>query len=311
MPLSWRDRLVLTAMRAVPRPLARHAMFLLQTHPQLADDLGFHVRPIHYYEPLPDFRSITPAHLTRRRESRAVAFDVESQLRLAARLPLAYGAELAETVPQFDFANPYFAGLDAAFYYALIRDLRPARVVEIGGGMSTRIAALALAKNRSEGVGGELVCIEPFPAARLTANMPLVTLIEKGVEDVALEEFERLQPNDILFIDSSHVLKFGGDVCREFLEILPVLGVGVWVHVHDVFFPYDYPAAWLIEERRAYNEQYVLEAFLAFNRAYEARLCMHWLWTEHRDVVAATWQATVVDGSRRHSPTSFWMTRLG
>ena len=171
-------------------------------------------------------------------------------------------------------------------YYALIRDLRPSRVVEIGSGMSTRIAALAFDRNRADGPGGELICIEPYPQPRLTTGMPAVTLIEQPVERVPLETFDALQANDILFIDSSHAVKFGGDVCREFLEILPRLQIGVWVHVHDVFFPHDYPAEWLIERRLAFNEQYLLEAFLAFNHSFTVRAAHYWLGLDHREDAA-------------------------
>ena len=308
MPLSWRDRLLLTGLGAVPAPLARHLMFLLHSQPAAADALGYHVRPIHYYEPLPDFRAIRADAPARRRVSPAIDFDLEGQRRLLTRLATAFAGELDGT--DFDFANAYFAGLDAAIYYALIRDLRPARVIEIGSGMSSRIAARALERNRSDGHDGELVCIEPFPESRLTDNMPRATLIEQRVEDVPLEQFDALGANDILFIDSSHAVKFGGDVCREFLEILPRLKPGVWVHVHDVFFPQDYPADWVLKKRLAFNEQYLLEAFLAFNRAYAVRACLHWLSTEHRDAVRAQWTARVIDGAERHGPSSFWMTRV-
>src|SRR5688572_11643849 len=164
MPPSWRDRALLAAMRAVPAPLAKHALFLLRTHPSLADSLGYHVRPIHYYEPLPDFRHIREEATTRRRISAAIDFDPVAQLRLARRLAAERGSELAQPLDSaFDFANGYFGGVDAAIYYALIRDLRPARVIEIGAGMSSRIAAMALARNRGDGSPGELQCIEPFP----------------------------------------------------------------------------------------------------------------------------------------------------
>lgn len=310
MPLSWRDRLLLAGLRAVPPPLARHLMFLLHSEPATADALGYHVRPIHYYEPLPDFRAITAVAAQRRRISTAIDFDVDGQRRLMTRLASAYGSELRE-MGAFDFSNSYFGGLDAAMYYAQIRDLRPARVIEIGSGMSTRIAAVALERNRSDGRDAELVCIEPFPQPRLTDNMPQATLTQQRVEDVPLEQFDALDANDILFIDSSHAVKFGGDVCREFLEILPRLRPGVWVHVHDVFFPHDYPADWLVNRRLAFNEQYLLEAFLAFNRAYAPRACLHWLWTEHGDAVRGAWPARVIEGADRHSPSSFWMTRVG
>ena len=313
MTRSWRDRLILGGLRAVPKPLAKHALFLLKSHPSLADDLGYHVRPIHYYEPLPDFRAITPDATGRRRVSPAVDFDLDGQQRLARRLAASFGAELepAAASSAFNFGNEYFAGLDAALYYALIRDLRPARLIEIGSGISTHIAARALARNAAEGRQGELVCIEPFPEARLTREMPKATLIRQPVEEVPLERFEALQANDILFIDSSHAVKFGGDVCREFLEILPRLKPGVWVHVHDVFFPHDYPARWLIDQRQAFTEQYLLEAFLAFNRAFEVRLCLHWLWTDAHQALSDRWPDAVVAGSTHHPPASFWMARVG
>ena len=309
MPLSWRDRLLLGCLRAVPAPLARHLMFLSHTQPAAADALGYHVRPIHYSEPLPDFRAIRADAPARRRVSPAIDFDLDGQRRLLARLAAAFGGELDGT--GFEFANAYFGGLDAAIYYALIRDLRPARVIEIGSGMSSRIAALALERNRSDGRDGELVCIEPFPESRLTDNMPRATLIEQRVEDVPLEQFDALGANDILFIDSSHAVKFGGDVCREFLEILPRLKPGVWVHVHDVFFPQDYPADWVLKKRLAFNEQYVLEAFLAFNRNYAVRACLHWLWTDERDLLRTQWPSRVGEGANHHGPASFWMTRVG
>jgi hypothetical protein len=303
--------LLLAALRAVPAPLARHVMFLLRSNPALADRWEHHVRPIHYYEPLPDFRAITAAGAARRRVSPSIEFDVDGQRRLVRRLGDAYRAEIAalHSSGGFDFGNEYFAGFDAAMYYAIIRDARPARVIEIGSGMSTRIAALAIGRNRSEGHDGELICIEPFPQARLTDHMPAVTLIERPVEQVALETFDALQANDILFIDSSHAVKFGGDVCREFLEILPRLKRDVWVHVHDIFFPRDYPASWLIDRRWAFNEQYLLEAFLSFNQSFAVRASNHWLALEHRAdaealAAAAIWPAADLGCG------SFWMQRV-
>lgn len=309
--LSLRDRLLLGAARAVPRSLARHLMFLLNTRPDLADSLGYHVRPIHYYEPLPDFRAITREQAARRRASNAIDFDLDGQCRLVRRLGDAFGGELRSLAASraFDFGNEYFAGLDAALYYALVRDLHPAHVIEIGSGMSTRIAAHALDRNREAGHAGELICVEPYPQPRLTRDMPAVTLIERPVEQLPLETFDVLQPNDILFIDSSHAARFGGDVCREFLEILPRLKPGVWIHVHDIFFPHDYPAEWLIDKRLAFNEQYLLEAFLAFNQTFAVRAANHWLALEHRDAAAALAPPDVWAGGALGCG-SFWMQRV-
>lgn len=306
---SLRDRLILGGLRLVPAALARHVMFLLQTQPGLADEWGYHVRGIHYYDPLPDFRTISEMATRARRVSSAIDFDLAGQQALLRRLGEAYGAEVVAAAETCDFRNEYFAGLDAALYYALIRDLKPRRVIEIGSGFSTRIADLALRRNRIGGHAGDLVCIEPFPQARLLDARPAMTLIEQPVERVPLEVFDALEANDILFIDSSHAVKFGGDVCREFLEILPRLRPGVWVHVHDIFFPADYPARWLIDQRRAFTEQYLLEAFLTFNRQFSVRAASHWLRQEHADATVRLCSPSLqLPGD--HGASSFWMQKI-
>ncbi|HEU4767205.1 MAG TPA: class I SAM-dependent methyltransferase, partial [Pyrinomonadaceae bacterium] len=196
----------------------RHMLFLAQSHPEVSDRWGYHIRPIHYYEPLPDFQSITTEQLERRRQFPSIDFRWEEQLRLLREL-VKYRDEVGHT------ENDYFGGFDAAVYYALIRHLKPKRVIEIGSGYSTRIAAKALAP------GSKLTCIEPHPE-RLNGQRLQVELIQKRVEELDVEFFSCLEANDILFIDSSHTVKFGSDVCYEFLEVLPALRPGVWIHVH-------------------------------------------------------------------------------
>jgi len=268
----------------------RHVLFLAQSHPELSDRWGYHIRPIHYYEPLPDFQSITSEQLNRRREFPSIDFRWEEQLRLLRELH-AYRDEFVTA----DFENDYFSGFDAAVYYSLIRYLKPKRVIEIGSGYSTRIAARALADDST------LTCIEPHPE-RLNGLAPKVELIQKRVEELDVEFFSCLEANDILFIDSSHTVKFGSDVCYEFLEVLPTLRPGVWVHVHDIFFPHDYPADWLLKRRLALNEQYLLEAFLSFNRAFEVALANHWLTLDHGNDVKALWPG-------EGGGSSFWFYR--
>jgi len=305
-----RDQLLLAAMKAIPAPLARHLLFLLRSHPEVPDSWGHHIRPIHYYEPLPDFREIAPADTTRRRPPTGSEFNIASHLALMTRLSQSYGAEVRALPDEgYNFNNAFFDGLDAATYYALIRDLKPRRIVEIGSGFSTRLASRAMERNRAEGSAGEIVCVEPFPEPRLTdAKLP-ITLIEERVQRVGFDVFDSLQANDVLFIDSSHVATFGSDVCREFLEIVPRLRRGVWVQVHDIFFPKDYPPEWVLEQRRVWNEQYVLEAFLAFNAAFTPACSVHWLWSEHRDEMREMWSPAIVDAGGTQGPSSFWMTR--
>ncbi|HEY2963673.1 MAG TPA: class I SAM-dependent methyltransferase [Pyrinomonadaceae bacterium] len=282
---------------------ARHALFLAQSQPELADRWGYHIRPIHYYEPLPDFRAITPEQIQRRRDYRAIEFRWEEQLRLLRELEL-HAGELTD----IDLNNDYFSGFDVIVYYSLIRHLKPRRIIEIGGGYSTRIANKALAANQS----GRLTCIEPYPEDRLNGSQFSVQLITKRVEEIDVSFFSCLDANDILFIDSSHTVKFGSDVCYEFLEILPALKPGVWVHVHDIFFPHDYPVEWLLKRRLALNEQYLLEAFLAFNRDFQVALSNYWLALDHAEAVKRLWPpATETNGSAAPAIgcSSFWFRR--
>ena len=274
--------------------VAHHLLFRAQSHPSLTDRWGYHIRPIHFYEPIPDFRAITTEQITRRREFPTIDFNWDDQLALLDDLA-AYHDELSTL--KFNFNNGYFSGFDAAVYYALIRHLKPQRIIEIGGGYSTQLASKALTTNGS----GNLICIEPYPE-RLNGAGPTVELIQKRVEEIEIDFFSCLTANDILFIDSSHAVKFGSDVCYEFLEILPRLSPGVWVHVHDIFFPHDYPAEWLIERRMALNEQYLLEAFLSFNKQFQVTLANYWLCLDHVNEATRLWPNT--------GASSLWMKRV-
>jgi hypothetical protein len=276
-----------------------HLLFLAQSRPDLSDRWGYHIRPIHYYEPLPDFRSITTEQITRRREYPGIDFNWNDQLTLVNKLA-AHSDELRGL--HFDFNNAFFNGFDAAVYYSLIRHLHPQRIVEIGGGYSTQMADRALARNGT----GKLTCIEPYPEERLNGARLDVELITKRVEEIDVDLFSGLEANDILFIDSSHTVKFGSDVCYEFLEVLPILKPGVWIHVHDIFFPHDYPAEWLMKRRLALNEQYLLEAFLSFNRDFKVTLSNHWLSIDHTPAVTAIWPAATRGIG---AASSFWFCR--
>lgn len=295
------DRTALALFKTVPTRAAHHLLFLAQSNPDLSDRWGYHIRPIHYYEPLPDFRSITADQISRRRSFPGIDFRWDDQLALLNAL-VAYRDELRQL--DFDFANGFFSGFDAAVYYALIRHLKPARIIEVGGGYSTRIAHHALTRNQS----GRLTCIEPFPEARLLEANLNIELIQQPVEQIDVEFFAALDANDILFIDSSHTVKFG-DVCFEFLEVLPRLKPGVWIHVHDIFFPHDYPAEWLLNQRLALNEQYLLEAFLAFNTSFAPQLANYWLALDHPGEAARLWSVGPL-APGPHGASSFWMRRV-
>jgi predicted O-methyltransferase YrrM len=163
----------------------------------------------------------------------------------------------------------WFPSLDAAVAYALVRDGKPRRIVEVGSGHSTRVLARALA-----GVG-ELIAIDPAPRADI-AGLPGVRVVSATLQATPLDLFDGLAAGDILFIDSSHILMPGSDVDILLSRVLPRLPAGVVVHVHDIFLPFDYPAAW---GWRNYNEQQGVLPLLATG-AYTALFSS--VWAERR-----------------------------
>lgn len=308
------DRFFLTIFNQVPIRLMKRVLWLLHCNPSLGDRWGYTIRQFHYYEPLPDFKAITHEEARKRRSSTVINWNIETQLELVKRLSV-YSTEIKQIAnsqysdSNFDFFNDLYFELDAAVYYALLRELKPTRVIEIGSGYSTQIAAKAIERNQQEGKIGTITCIEPYPSLMLTESNLDVEIITKRVESIDISFFQQLCAGDVLFIDSTHTVKFGGDVCKEILEILPTIPNGVWIHIHDIFFPYDYPSKWLIEDRRAWNEQYMLEAFLAYNSQFEVKLANHWLSVDYPQEIAQIWSKILNWKHQTHCCGSFWMRK--
>jgi len=154
--------------------------------------------------------------------------------------------------PRWD--QDWFPRLDAAAAYAMVRECRPRRIVEVGCGHSTRFLARAVADGA---LATRIISIDPEPRASL-AGLPL-EFLKSEVQEIGTEPFAGLGPDDMVFIDSSHRIKPGGDV--EFLlrEVLPGLAAGVRVHFHDIFLPDGYPPAWAW---RRYDEQQAVAALI-------------------------------------------------
>ena len=174
---------------------------------------------------------------------------------------------------RYYFENPSYSYSDAIILHCMIRYLKPKRIIEVGSGFSS---CVTLDTNELFFNGSILTTfIEPYP--RLF--MSLVKEEDKGrirmlpyrLQDVDVSEFEALRANDILFIDSTHVSKIDSDVNRIFFEILPRLTPGVHIHFHDIFYPFEYPKEW-VYEGKAWNEAYVLRAFLQYNTAFRVVL---------------------------------------
>jgi hypothetical protein len=197
----------------------------------------------------------------------------------------------------FDAANDQFPLQDAGLLYSLIRHLRPARLVEVGSGWSTTVTRRAVADGE---LPTEVICIEPYPRDFVRSMGDIRLRVEK-VEHTPSSVFEQLAAGDVLFIDSSHVVKTGSDVVQLVLQILPSLRPGVVVHVHDVFLPEDYPEGW-VRGGFGWNEQYLVQAFLVGHRSARVLAANHWLSVRHPSAVAAAFGAVPLHGS------SLWFT---
>ena len=201
----------------------------------------------------------------------------------------------------FYFDNPFFSGTDALVLYCMVRHFKPARIMEIGSGFSTRVSARAVLENGD----GTLRCVEPFPSPELLAGFKgLDRLFRCRVQDMGLEPFLALGPGDILFIDSTHICAIGSDVNFLFLEVLPRLQPGVVVHVHDIFLPFEYKREWLRRYHLFWNEQYLLQAFLAFNSGFEVLFANSYMAHHAHDAMVATFPKSPWWGGG-----SFWMRR--
>lgn len=286
------------------------ATYIVKRSFPLWERLGFHITPVHFYEPIPDTRELRPEVWSAHTSLAGIDMNEASQLEVLRSLA-EFSGELADVGSAvqapgvFHFNNGLFDHTDARMLYALLRLFKPTRVVEVGSGYSSLMAARALAQNREEGKEGSLVCIEPYPREWLRTPLGGRLLLEQPVQETPIDEFSSLAANDVLFIDSSHVVRIAGDVRFEFLELLPRLAPGVLVHVHDIFLPEEYPEKWVLKERRFWTEQYLLQAFLAFNNEFEVLLAGNWLRINHGELLVDA-LGELPPGYR---PGSFWMRR--
>lgn len=270
----------------------------------------------HFYSPVVNVdEAVTDESLIwpRTPETPGVDLNPVSTKRLLTETfpPLLRDYAYPETGPSDDMldgfyeANTQFANADPRALFAILRSRKPRRVVEVGSGYSTLL--MMDVNERFLGNAASITSVEPFPRPFLetAAANGRIKLIKERAQTVPRAVFDELQAGDILFIDSSHVSKTGSDVNRLFLDIIPRIAPGVLIHVHDVFLPLDYPQKWVITEGRSWNEQYVLQAFLAFN-------------TEFRIVfgtgIARAYFPAELDailGGRRNGGGSLWFERVG
>ncbi len=263
----------------------------------------------HYYEPLINFDLLIHS-LDKVRNLPGVDLNVSGQLDLLKQFR--YSEELRpfdgpkKNDLTYNFGNGFFDSGDAEFLYNLVRLRKPRRVVEIGSGNSTLLVIEAVKRNKLEdpGYSCEHICIEPYEMPWLERSG--VKVRRERVESVSKSVFEQLERNDLLFIDSSHVIRPQGDVLCEFLEILPILKSGVFVHIHDIFTPRDYPKAWVVDKVRLWDEQYLMEALLSGNPNWRIIGAVNYLKHDHYDALKTACPFLTPD----REPGSFYIERV-
>jgi len=250
------------------------------------------VHPFNFYEsPYPDLREIHKKEAEVFDYSKKVLdvdFNISRQFELLKQMNnielLDWGTEKKQEYRYF-YENGVFDKGSADILYYMIRILKPKRIIEVGSGFSTAVMLDTNTNCFDDSI--EINCIEPN-AERLKSLLRTgdrLKLQECGLQDVPLEFFEQLKENDILFIDSTHVAKIDSDVNYYLFEILPRLAKGVYIHFHDVFYPFIYPKDW-IYAGTAYNEMYLLRAFLMNNNKYSVQFFGEMLMREYPNVLS-------------------------
>ena len=259
----------------------------------------------HYYEPyLGKFVEEKKRVLT------GINLNIEAQLDLLTKFnfndELLGLADLPIDPLTFSFFKGPFRSGDAEICYNIVRFFEPTQIVEIGCGHSSMLMQHAIAKNHeiNSNYCCNHICIEPFEAPYLKDLK--VDFVKKSVTEMDLGIFKSLNAGDILFIDSSHIIRAGGDVLFEYLTILPVLKSGVLIHVHDIFTPNHYLNQWTADGVNFWNEQYLLEAFLSCNPNFEIVLSVNYLKNSHYKALKNV--CPILEEDRE--PGSFWMRRI-
>lgn len=282
----------------------------------LVGGLGYDLVRKHYYSPIPDLSSLSPSIWSRRSELAGVQFDPEAGLEFVRRELAPY---LAEYCPpreptsnprDFYLDNGFYGSVDAETLYAMVRRFEPSRIVELGCGMSTLVIADARARFDREAQTRHLAC-DPHPRPDLAPTLASVAELRAvSATDVPAAEFAALSADDMLIVDTTHAVKVGGDVNRVILDILPSLAPGVLVHIHDIYLPWEYPNEFVTERRFFWGEQYLLQAFLAFNEQFEVLFGTHALTRRFPDEMSEIVPSLDRAGAGSPLASAFWIRRV-
>ena len=310
----------LSLLAVQPDALAPHIKYMADTGEGTDACLAAGALPmaVHFYSPVPDIQDLKRRGVFKRRSALGgVDLRVERQLALLGELGASYGGECnwpsgpaPDQVSYVTSASGFSFGCAAALHM-LIRNTKPKCVIEIGSGWSSRVINAALQFNCRDGAAAaRYTIIDPFPGEALAALSCVTHVRPERAECIGSEAFEHLQAGDILFVDSGHTVRIGGDVNFIVLDVLPRLKPGVLIHFHDIPMPYEYDESYATNPkfRVFWTESYLLQAFLAFNSEFEVVLSMNYLMLDHPEAFAAALKAY---NSRLHREVShsFWIRR--
>ncbi len=274
---------------------------------------------VHFYSPVPDIEDLRARWVWDRRSSMAgIDMREAQQLELLAELGHEFGHECqwphepSGDSSQFFTNNSGFSYGCAAVTHAIIRKCRPRRVIEVGSGSSSRVIAAALRMNaRETGREADYTIVDPYLEADLTSLPGVSHVLKQRVELLDIDVFKGLSANDVLFVDSGHTVRIGGDVNFLILDVLPILAAGTIVHFHDIPLPYEYAEVYSTNPRfrMFWTEAYLLQAFLCHNQAYEVLLAMNFLMLDRTKDFRSAW--IHYDPSVHRYPShSFWIRRV-
>jgi hypothetical protein len=273
----------------------------------------YDVVPRNYYSPVPDLDLLPDDIWERRSALGGVELGVDRAIELIESELAPHVAEL--DVPadgplppgEFFLHNENYESVDAELLYALIRARKPGRVLELGSGYSTLLIGAACRRNAEDGAETEHIANDPYPRAQILGEQPPPPTRFEPIPatEVSLDAFRELGAGDFLFVNTTHTVKLGSDVNHIVLDILPVLAPGVIVHFHDIFIPWEYPRGWFESMQYYWAEQYLLQAFLAFNEDFEVLLPAQAVAREHPERLAAV----IPSFGAGVSPGALWLRR--
>jgi hypothetical protein len=246
----------------------------------------------HFYSPYPDLAEIHAREeevFDQNREMKGIDLREDAQLDWLRRIGDIYPqlpSYQADKTPglRYCYDNANFSYSDAIVLYSMLRLIEPKRLIEVGSGFSSAMIldTNELFFNRSM----QLTFVDPHPERLEELLFPedrtRVRITAQPVQQVGLSTFQELEDGDVLFIDSTHVSKVGSDVNYLYFEVLPRLSKGVYIHIHDIFLPFEYPKVW-VYEGRVWNEAYILRAFLSYNPAFQIEYFQNMMYIKHRE----------------------------